>query len=228
MASHSSKKVIYAALAGNSLIAATKFAASAYTGSSPMLSEAIHSVVDTGNQLLLLMGLARAKRPPAREYPFGYGMELYFWTFVVAILICAVGAGISIYEGVDKLRQPHAVTDVYINYLVLAVIALLLAVECKGLLLGEATHPEVIADIRRLVADHPAVLTTNEILTMHMAPEDVLLNLSVDFADGITSADVEAAITGLERDIKAAHPEIKRVFTEAQSWRAHSEGEREK
>ena len=98
--------------------------------------------------------------------------------------------------------------------LILAVTALLLAIECKGLLLGEATHPEVIADIRRLVADHPAILTTNEILTMHMGPEDVLLNLSVDFADGITSSDVEAAITGPERDIKAAHlqAEIKSVI----------------
>jgi divalent metal cation (Fe/Co/Zn/Cd) transporter len=110
--------------------------------------------------------------------------------------------------------------------LILAVTALLLAIECKGLLLGEATHPEVIAGIRRLITAHPAILTTNEILTMHMGPDDVLLNLSVDFADGITSGDVEAAITGLERDIKAAHPEIKRVFIEAQNWRAHAEGER--
>ncbi len=309
IASHSSKKVIYAALAGNSLIASVKFAASAATGSSAMLSEAIHSVVDTGNQMLLLMGLARSKRPPDAAHPFGYGMELYFWTFVVAILIFAVGAGVSVYEGISKLRNPHPVTDAYINYLVLgvafafeagawwiawkafraakgarsilaavrrskdpalftvlfedtaamlglvvaavglalgqilavpeldgaasvviglilAVTALLLAIECKGLLLGEAAHPEVVADIRRLIADHPSILTTNEILTMHMGPEDVLLNLSVDFADGITSTDVESAITGLERDIKAAHPEIKRVFIEAQSWRAHAEGER--
>lgn len=121
MAHPESKKVIYAALIGNSLIAVTKFAAAAFTGSSAMLSEAIHSVVDTGNQLLLLHGLRRAKRPADDYHPFGYGMELYFWTFVVAILVFAVGAGISFYEGVTKLLDPHPVTNPEINYIVLGV-----------------------------------------------------------------------------------------------------------
>ena len=119
MASHSSKTVIYAALGGNALIAVTKFAAAGLTGSSAMLSEAIHSVVDTGNQFLLLYGIKRASRPPDKMHPFGYGMEIYFWTFVVAILIFAVGAGISIYEGIDKLRFPHPSIDAHINYIVL-------------------------------------------------------------------------------------------------------------
>lgn len=119
MASHSSKKVIYAALAGNSLIAATKFAAAAATGSSAMFSEAIHSVVDTGNQGLLLLGLSRARRPADKAHPFGHGREVYFWAFVVALLVFAVGAGLSFYEGVQKLLHPAPVTDVYINYIVL-------------------------------------------------------------------------------------------------------------
>jgi cation diffusion facilitator family transporter len=119
MAAHASKTVIYAALAGNSLIAVTKFGAAAMTGSSAMLSEAIHSLVDTGNQGLLLYGLKRAKRPADATHPFGYGMELYFWTFVVAILIFAVGAGISIYEGITKLITPHPIKDPHINYIVL-------------------------------------------------------------------------------------------------------------
>lgn len=86
-----------------------------------MLSEAIHSVVDTGNQGLLLYGLRKAARPADARHPFGYGMELYFWTFVVAILIFAVGAGVSIYEGIDKLFEPHSIENPLINYIVLSV-----------------------------------------------------------------------------------------------------------
>ena len=115
----SSKKVIYAALIGNALIAATKFLASSVTGSSAMLSEAVHSLVDTGNQMLLLYGLRRARRPPDEEFPFGHGKEVYFWSFVVAILIFALGAGISIYEGIQHLLDPHGVENPLINYLVL-------------------------------------------------------------------------------------------------------------
>ena len=119
MAAHSSKTVVYAALVGNGLIAVSKFAAAAYTGSSAMLSEAIHSVVDTGNQGLMLHGMRRAARPPDPGHPFGHGKELYFWAFVVAILIFAVGGGISIYEGVRKVLHPHPITDVWVNYVVL-------------------------------------------------------------------------------------------------------------
>ena len=119
MASHASKRVLYAALIGNSLIAVTKFSAAAVTGSSAMLSEAIHSVVDTLNQVLLLYGLRRSARAADEEHPFGYGRELYFWSFVVAILIFAVGAGVSIYEGIDRVMHPHAVSSPTINYVVL-------------------------------------------------------------------------------------------------------------
>ncbi|MCX2722737.1 cation diffusion facilitator family transporter [Roseibium salinum] len=119
MAGHGSKKVIYAALAGNALIAVTKFAAAAYTGSSAMLSEGIHSLVDTGNQGLLLHGLKKSKQVADERHPFGYGAELYFWSFVVAILIFAVGAGVSIYEGIQKILHPHPVSDPYIAYIVL-------------------------------------------------------------------------------------------------------------
>lgn len=121
MATSASRKVIFAALAGNSLIAATKFAAAAATGSAAMFSEAVHSLVDTGNQCLLLFGLHRAKRPADAVHPFGYGKEVYFWAFVVAILIFGLGAGISFYQGLDKLANPHPVSDAYINYAVLGV-----------------------------------------------------------------------------------------------------------
>ena len=116
---HESKTTIFAALAGNTGIAVTKFAAAWWTGSSAMLSEAIHSLVDTGNQLLMLYGLRRSTRPATPEHPFGFGLELYFWTFVVAILIFGLGAGVSILEGVDKIRNPHPVETPWVNYAVL-------------------------------------------------------------------------------------------------------------
>ncbi len=120
---HESKTTIYAALAGNLAIAVTKFGAAWWTGSSAMLSEAIHSLVDTGNQLLMLHGLRRSVRPATPEHPFGFGLELYFWTFVVAILIFGLGAGVSILEGVDKIRTPHPVEAPWVAYAVLAVSA---------------------------------------------------------------------------------------------------------
>ncbi len=119
MAAHGGKKVIIAALVGNSLISVTKFAAAFYTGSSAMLSEGIHSLVDTGNQGLLLYGIKKSNQPADEKHPFGYGVELYFWAFVVAILIFAVGAGVSIYEGVVKISNPHPVENAYIAYGVL-------------------------------------------------------------------------------------------------------------
>ena len=304
MASHSSKTVIYAALGANLFIAVTKFAASFYTGSSAMLSEAVHSLVDSGNQGLLLMGLKRAAKPADDKHPFGYGTELYFWTFVVAILIFGVGAGVSIYEGVSKLNNPVPISDSYINYIVLSVAivieagpwwiafkafrdekgdrsyfeaireskdptvftilfedsaamvglvvamigiflaeylglpafdggasvviglvlagtATLLAYECKGLLIGEAASPGVRDAVAVLVDADPRVKHTNEVLTMHLGPADVLLTLSLDFEDGLSSEVVERAISELERAIKRDMPQIRRVFIEAQSWYGH-------
>jgi len=113
-------KVIIAALVGNLLIAISKFVAAMLTGSSAMFSEAIHSLVDTGNQGLLLLGMKRAKKPADAQHPFGYGGEIYFWSFVVAILIFAVGAGFSFYEGVHKLQHPEPINSIHINYIVLS------------------------------------------------------------------------------------------------------------
>jgi cation diffusion facilitator family transporter len=110
---------VLAALAGNGLIALTKFAAAAVTGSSAMLSEAVHSVVDTGNELLLLYGMRRAARPADASHPFGHGRELYFWSFVVSLLVFALGAGVSFYEGLRHIAAPEPIERPYINYLVL-------------------------------------------------------------------------------------------------------------
>src|SRR5215217_3209465 len=119
MTGHTSKTVILAALAGNALISVTKFAAAAVTGSSAMLSEGIHSLVDTGNQILLLFGIRQAAKPATPDHPFGYGLQLYFWAFVVAILIFGLGAGLSIYEGIRKIIEPHEVEKAWVNYIVL-------------------------------------------------------------------------------------------------------------
>ncbi len=298
--SGSSTKVIYAALAGNLLIAVTKFVAAVITGSSAMFSEGIHSVVDTGNQVLLLYGMRRANRPADSRFPFGYGKEVYFWSFVVAILIFAVGAGVSIYEGVHRLLDPAPMEDVYLNYVVLglamlfegaawlmalrefsrakgkwgyveavrrgkdpsifvvlfedsaallglvvAFVAVLLgqltgvhyfdgaasiiiglilggtaawlAYETKGLLIGESANPQVVEGIRKRVMRYAEVQHVNEVLTMHMGPQFILVNISVDFRDNATIPQIEEAIARMDAQIKAEFPRVKRVFIEAES-----------
>ena len=295
-----SKTVIHAALAGNSLIAATKFAAAAITGSSAMVSEGIHSLVDTGNQALLLFGLRQARKPPDERFPFGHGKEVYFWSFVVAILIFGLGAGISIYEGVSHLLEPVALRSPLVNYVVLgfallfegaawtiafrefrktkgklgwlravqsskdptvlvvlfedsaamlgllialagvgltqvsgdptydagasigiggvlAVTAAWLASETKSLLIGERARPDVVEDIRRICRDLDKVVRVNEVLTMHMGPEYVLATLSLEFADALTITELERTIEDLNQRIRKAHPDVKKVFIEAES-----------
>ncbi len=296
----SSKKVIYAALIGNLCIAVTKYAAAFITGSSAMLSEGIHSTVDTGNQFLLLYGIHRSKRPPDENFPFGYGKEVYFWSFVVALLVFALGAGVSVFEGIHRLLHPHPLENPAVNYVVLALsflfegaswifalrefsrvkgrrgyleavhegknpsifmvlfedsaatlgllvaflgvflgqvtgssrydglasiviglilggTAIWLAVETKGLLIGESALPEVVRDIRTLAEGFPEIEHVNEVLTLHMGPEYILVTISVDFRDAIPAGRVEQVIQELDRRIKQRHVLVKRVFVEAES-----------
>lgn len=118
-----SKIAVYGAIAANVAIATTKFIVAGVTGSSAMLSEAVHSTVDTGNGLLLLVGMHRSKRPASRSHPFGHGKELYFWSLIVAVLIFGLGGGISLYEGVQHMRAPEPLTDPFWNYTVLGAAA---------------------------------------------------------------------------------------------------------
>lgn len=119
MAAGGSNIAIYGAIGANFLIAISKFLASFFTGSSAMLAEGIHSLVDTGNGLLLLLGIKRSKQKPDKMHPFGYGKEVYFWSFVVSILIFALGGGFAIYEGIHALQDPHVIEDPTWNYAVL-------------------------------------------------------------------------------------------------------------
>ncbi|HKK14581.1 MAG TPA: cation diffusion facilitator family transporter [Gammaproteobacteria bacterium] len=295
-----SRKVIFAALAGNLLIAVTKFIAALITGSSAMFSEGIHSVVDTGNQVLLLHGLRQARRPPDEHFPFGHGKEIYFWSFVVAILIFAVGAGVSAFEGVQHMLDPHPMEHVAANYVVLglaivfegaswyfalheftrtkgkwgyveavqrgkdpslfmvlfedsaAMLGLLvalggillshyaglywadglsslligvilggtaawLAYETKGLLIGESANRRVVEGIREAALSLPDVERVHEVLTMHMGPEFILVNISVKFAADARATELEATIAELDRRIKKTFPNVKRVFVEAEA-----------
>ena len=295
-----SKKVIYAALVGNSLVATTKFIAAAITGSSAMLSEGIHSVVDTGNQVLLLWGNRQSRKPADEQFPFGHGREIYFWCFIVAILIFALGAGFSIYEGIHHLLHPQPLKNPMVNYVVLglAIIfesgalwvalkvfnrakgsrgiveavqhgkdptlfvvlfedtaamagllialggialgqitgnpafdgiaailigvilggtAIWLAYETKSLLIGESADPEIVQTIREYCLELSPVKVVSEVLTMHMGPEFILVNVSVDMADKATAGEIEKAIDTFDQRIKSTFPAIKRVFVEAEA-----------
>jgi cation diffusion facilitator family transporter len=290
-----SRTVILAALAGNAVIALTKFAAAAVTGSSAMLAEGVHSVVDTGNQLLMLLGLRRAARPPDEQHPFGYGKEVYFWSFVVALSIFSVGAVVSLYEGIRHLLHPGHMGDPTVNYVVLAIaivaesaawytawkgfaaqrgdmgyfeavrrgkdptlfvvlfedsaallglvvalvgialtqatgspyydagasvviggilaaVAVWLAVETKGLLIGESAHAEVSRGIRALLDEHPDVEGVNDLVAMHMGPEHIIVTASLDFRDDLRAGEAEAAVARLRRSIREQHPTVYRVF----------------
>ena len=114
-----SYRAVYGAIGANLAIAATKFTVAAIAGSSAMLSEAIHSAVDTGNGLLLLVGLRASDRPASRRHPFGHGKELYFWSLIVGVMIFGAGGGISAYEGILHLQRPAVPAEPFWNYLVL-------------------------------------------------------------------------------------------------------------
>ena len=304
MATSSRKLVIYAALIGNTLIAVTKFIAAFITSSSAMFSEGIHSLVDTGNQVLLLYGLKQSKKPADERYPFGHGKEIYFWSFVVAIMIFAVGAGISMYEGLHRLHNPKPIENISINYIVLglailfesvawmlafrefnsvrgkwgvfeaikrakdpslfvvlfedtaAILGLLvalfaniishqsglfifdaiasiiigvilggtavwLAYETKGLLIGESANIHVVNGIRSITASFEEIDHINEVLTMHMGPDFILVNISVDFVDPISADNLEKVIQRLDETVKKQYPNVKRIFVEAEARKLH-------
>ena len=160
MAAGGSTKIVIIALTANFLIACAKFAAYLWTTSSAMLSETIHSLVDTSNQALLLYGDQRSNRPADASHPFGYARELYFWSFVVAILLFALGAGFSIYEGIEKLLHPHPLTDPYVNYIVLGVAVLIESYATRAAILEFNSRRGATGIVRALrTSKDPALIT---------------------------------------------------------------------
>jgi len=131
MAGSSSKIVVYGAVGANVAIAIAKFVAAFFTGSAAMLSEGIHSLVDSGNGLLILFGMSRSQKPADARHPFGYGKELYFWTVIVAVLIFAVGGGMSLYKGYQYLLHPAPLTDPTWNYWVLGLAIVFEGIACS-------------------------------------------------------------------------------------------------
>jgi cation diffusion facilitator family transporter len=298
MAGQGSTRTILVALAANVGIAAAKFVAAAITGSSAMLTEGVHSMVDSTNQLLLLYGRKRAVKPPDAMHPFGYGRELYFWSFVVAILVFALGAGVSVYEGVLHILSPEPAESPLIAFavlgiafalegwstlaalndfnaarrgsiwqeirdtkdattlvillentgalvglvlaaiglgislvtgnpmwdglasvligLVLGVLAALLLYEAKGLLIGEAADPELVAKIRSCAEGHRGIEAVHDVMTVHSSPTMVTVIISADFTDTLTARDVEGIVANIESQIATSFPIVARVYVRPQ------------
>ena len=296
---HGSKAVVYAAVAGNFLVTVTKFGAATFTGSAAMFSEAIHSLVDTTNQLLLLYGIKRADRPPDESHPLGYGRELYFWSFVVALFMLTIGAGLTAYEGVQHVIHPVPIANAHVSYFVLGVSAILegatllialrefrkakgtlgyfealrrsknppvfivlfedsaamiglfialvgtfiaeqfqmpifdgiaslgisvllfstamiLAYESKELLIGEPASPRRREAIRAIARSMPGVEDARIATSVHLSPEQIVVALSLEFRDDLTTPQIEKIVANLERAIHKDHPEVIAIFAKPQ------------
>lgn len=292
-----SRKAIVAAFAANCGIAVAKFVGFAFTGSAGMLAEAVHSVADTGNQALLLVGSKRAARPATTEHPFGFGRERYFWSFVVALVLFSLGGAFAIYEGVDKLRHPHspdgfwwaigvlAIAVALESYsfatavreanrerghqswvrflqgakspelpvvlledsgalvglafaligvvlskvtgnarfdalgslaigLLLCAIAGFLAVEMKGLLIGEAASLDMEERAAEALRNAPAVRRLIHLRTEHLGPDELLVGAKLEFDATLTFVQLAAAIDVVEEQLRAAVPEARVVYIE--------------
>ncbi|WP_109126068.1 cation diffusion facilitator family transporter [Dyella sp. C11] len=304
-----SKNIVYLALLGDLLVASTKVIAAVVTGSAAMLSEAIHSLVDSTNEWLLLHGYKMALRRPDAIHPLGYGRELYFWSFIVALMLFGLGAGASLYHGVQHILEPAAIEHPVVNYvvlgcafvfegiswlaafrklratrgeltywqaihrskdppsfmvlfedsaalagnviaalgiylslaldlpvldgvasvligLILAIVAGILARESKSLLIGERANPTLVTGILALAAATPGVSKANGALTVHLAPDQILAGLSVEFVKDLHADQIEACVQSIEQRIQNAHPEIVTLFIKPQTneryqvWRA--------
>ncbi|MBL8682857.1 MAG: cation transporter [Myxococcales bacterium] len=305
-----SLKVVMAALAGNLAIAVLKFVAAYFSKSAAMLAEAVHSVSDTGNQALLIVGMRLAMRPADERHPFGRSGEQYFWPFIVSLLLFAVGGAFAIYEGIHKIHDPgqeattrqllwayvvlggsvvfesmsfsvafkeframrqgrtyrEVLTDAkdvtvplvlmedtaalaglvvalggvlfsqifhapwidgaasVIIGAILCSVAVFLAFETHGLLIGEGATKADRDRAERLVRASPHVDDVLEVLTLHIGPNDVILALKVAFSKGLTVDELEEAINEIERRVRGEMPHMRRIFVEPDSKGGFTEG----
>ena len=297
---------VLGALVANGLITVLKFIAAVFTGSSGMMAESLHSLADTTNQVFLLLGLRFYKRPASEKHPFGYGKERFFWSFIAAIFIFGVGATYAIYEGIEKIRHPHAIENLAWAYwvlgisfvleagsiglalyqevkeahhegltfgqyleeskdptaktvifedsaallgivlaavglllgqykvppyqgvlwdgiasvsigVVLAVVAFSLARFSRGLLLGEAAIPKDVEKIRQAIESHKSVNEVVELLTMHLAPKQILVNAHINLKNELTNEQIVNCISEIEKDIKKVEPKVDMIFLETSS-----------
>jgi cation diffusion facilitator family transporter len=297
MAAQGSRLAVIAAFVGNGLIAIAKFVAAAFTGSAAMLSEAWHSVADTGNQGMLLWGMKASGRPADPEHPFGRGKESYFWSFMVAVMLFAGGAVLAIRHGIDALRESHEIESLTPSFVVLSVaiviesvsfsvayrefghvrgsrslwraireskeaalvvvlledaaaltglvlalagsvlvavthdtywdgiaslliggllatVAVVLAIETKALLIGEAASRADRVGVRSRLLAMPEVASVGRLLTMQLGPSQILVNVEVDFEDELSVHDIEEATVRAEAEIQAVLPEANNIFIE--------------
>ena len=298
-----SRKAIIAALLANLGIALSKFLAFLFTGAASMLAETVHSLADTGNQALLLLGSSRAMRPATAEHPFGYGRERYFWAFVVALVLFSLGSLFAIGEGIEKLRTPHALespewafgvlfvavaleslslrtairearhvkqSESWWNFirhskspelpivlledlgallgllfallgvgfavlleeprydavgsiaigLLLGAIAVVLAVEMKSLLIGEAASPADVASIREAIESAPGIRRVIHLRTLHLGPEELLVAVKVEVDPAQAAPALAATIDGAERHVRARVPAARVIYVEPDVYRA--------
>jgi cation diffusion facilitator family transporter len=295
-----SKTTVWAALIGNFLVAITKIVAATISGSAGMVSEAIHSVVDTGNEALLLYGIRRSRLRPDAEHPFGYGRELYFWSFIVALLLFGFGCVASIVQGIDHIRHPHPIEHAWIIYSVLGLsllfegsswlvalrgfrpsvgdegylaairtskdppqfvvlledtaaligiaivfvgtwtsiqwqepridgiaslaigvllgaVSLLLARESKALLIGERADLKLQEEVFAIARATAGVVRPNGLVSTQLAPDQVVVALSVQFEDRLTTPEIERIVVEMEEKIRQARPQVLVLYVKPQS-----------
>ena len=291
-------------MAANLAIAAVKFAVGALTHSTVMIAEGIHSLVDTGNSTLMVLGEARSRRPADAEHPFGYGMELYFWSLVVAMVVFGGGGGLSVYEGVRAVFHPRVITRLWPNYAVIGAAAIfegislliglrefsayrrekrfvgsaltvmhasknpaifvtvledsaalvglalatvgltlshwlgmpvfeavasiligsvlmleaaLLGFECRGLIIGEAARPMVVASVRRVIAQYPGFGSVDAVRTLQLGPHAVMLVLSIRPKPDESLLELRRALAIVMAEIRRESPVIRDIVFELAS-----------